>query len=1460
MSVSSSNESKGTTDNPSIDNLPLINLEKNLFELNSQWENSAKEAKTSNNPPEQGHQISANQPGQSSNDVNNKSAHSSESSDLGEYENPFVKRILKDLKTSVRYDEVTANNKATRSQDLDNPLWAKVKKNQKMSMEPIYEDLLKFVPIFIHPNEAIRSEQLFSPEVIKANENFNSEGKFEQEKVSNEVRIKRCEKFDFSLLKAEYPGPNSLYFDILRLGYSLQLSEIEWGLFTWVYSQWRKSLPHNFILDETEVTESWLIIANMTEALIIREFMSYKSVRKASLRKSSFLNEYKTIASDIDSLFHFVHNLRQLFGKSYLMWCYRLTFVNGVFSLLTHANLDSYQFLKFASLNFGVISSYQNFTSIKYIYGDRELVVNDGYLKNLMVQVRVRLGPPDEDKSSTTSSKETEDSQMQQALKISAHAKTVTALEPVLDNLTAAKRDLASLICNLRKLKSQLSSLWKKGGVVSEEKQKFSLIQLKSDIATIEIYLGCYVLTKGKDFNTEEIMYHLDTLLVFSEFLFELSTEFKMRLVHCMLTILHITINRAKGFPVDGIDVTVNTDELERLKPLVLQSAAPWVILAKLIQKEELNCQDSAVIFNHLSPESREESQVPMYIKFLMEGHEYFKESKLKFCHFSGGLLMNSIIDSLTDFLQNQSLPITPHYRKIYEEEIDQCYFCLYQLKRAKARTESHCTQVSVMKLEHVDRILYHFLPSEKPSFDNMKAKLTNDESSMLRKVLELCWPDFDKDSKFIMTRFDEAVNKCVELKSSERLEVKFLDCAERQTYQSKLKPGIIKMLHFLADHCKHAHDIRNALKLSIVTLFFEPENLDCWIVVCLCQKWLIDSEFLDIETFPPLDTVLKSCRKTLLCFQTCISLNKDAAVLSTLQIELGLLYYHLCSFIRRSEDYQESQNFYSINDSAEQFYREALKCFNEAFKVCNFEDKWLCHYMIGKITQKINPRHPSADICEDVLDNYLKSILLLEEMGARVPRKITIQQPQTFSVEILELIYRLFASAIKMIDTNNCVVVHKFLKKVMKLSVIDKHLMKVDEQAAESSQSSKGAKNVPNLASQSLQNAGGSERQPQIISVSSGSSDDRATVVRVNEIRSEILSWSIEVFKCCARRYTRHAKSLYRLAEITWTKLRNVENALKFLYNPETTFTAMESNVLPPLFLLNAKSNNVIFQAIYRPNCHEVDRCGSYYHLVGKAALTTVDMLVQVGALDELAVFAKGLSKAGEKFYMHEPVRAKIYEKSAIAFMQIAQRDLQFMPTDTESLSGPERANAELGFKMLAASVHKFLSLRLPFCTEDYKIHRKLKKVVLGCYVRSSGDLDYESNREANSNSDTVTNANAFVLEPTVSKNSKMTIIEAQANKYADLCVLGVSAKFSNPTSSAKGSQTNIRYSYRARCCATSEAPAQIAQGIDQQMRQKNLKTAKKKKATLTERKNVGMVTDRSKMPKGFRSSMLNQ
>ena len=84
------------------------------------------------------------------------------------------------------------------------------------------------------------------------------------------------------------------------------------------------------------------------------------------------------------------------------------------------------------------------------------------------------------------------------------------------------------------------------------------------------------------------------------------------------------------------------------------------------------------------------------------------------------------------------------------------------------------------------------------------------------------------------------------------------------------------------------------------------------------------------------------------------------------------------------------------------------------------------------------------------------------------------------------------------------------------------------------------------------------------------------------------------------------------------------------FCWQSSTSSSSSSANFVVPLLSYNWNHCTIVFSSIYRPSCHEVDRCGSYYYTIGKSVLLAVDLLVQLGALDELAVFAKSLSKTG--------------------------------------------------------------------------------------------------------------------------------------------------------------------------------------------------------------------------------------
>lgn len=92
-------------------------------------------------------------------------------------------------------------------------------------------------------------------------------------------------------------------------------------------------------------------------------------------------------------------------------------------------------------------------------------------------------------------------------------------------------------------------------------------------------------------------------------------------------------------------------------------------------------------------------------------------------------------------------------------------------------------------------------------------------------------------------------------------------------------------------------------------------------------------------------------------------------------------------------------------------------------------DEKWLYHYMLGKIGEK------RKDQPHTIIDHYLQSAKYLYEHNATYPFRIHFTSPQNLSLEALEIFYRITAVVIKYVEQHSTITraIGKYFMKVLK-------------------------------------------------------------------------------------------------------------------------------------------------------------------------------------------------------------------------------------------------------------------------------------------------------------------------------------------------------------------------------------------------------------------------------------------
>ena len=146
--------------------------------------------------------------------------------------------------------------------------------------------------------------------------------------------------------------------------------------------------------------------------------------------------------------------------------------------------------------------------------------------------------------------------------------------------------------------------------------------------------------------------------------------------------------------------------------------------------------------------------------------------------------------------------------------------------------------------------------------------RLTNDEATMFKKILNIAVPDMLDLEKDVISSF----NRLLTQKNQTEL-TEFLNSSEAQEKRKSMKYFVKQILHLLADHFMHSKETEEAVKYYTMTIYVDPENVDCWIGISLCRKSLIEFHLLDTEEFPPISEVVHVCSGAFSCFNQSLKL-----------------------------------------------------------------------------------------------------------------------------------------------------------------------------------------------------------------------------------------------------------------------------------------------------------------------------------------------------------------------------------------------------------------------------------------------------------------------------------------------------------------------------------------------------------------------------------------------------------
>ena len=759
---------------------------------------------------------------------------------------------------------------------------------------------------------------------------------------------------------------------------------------------------------------------------------------------------------------------------------------------------------------------------------------------------------------------------------------------------------------------------------VDKDKDKSSKVILKTEWDILDSYLSL-MLSCLEGLNDDG---KSDECLKFGG---QVSLSSAARLSHNLLSIILLQINDPTN------------------PEICYTSASPWILLHKLmlwqetVNKTQSPLKDPNIV--DLEPE------LPGSLSLLMAAHNYLGQKSC--CTMDHGKLLNYLVDI---FVPICTFATTALYKlPIYSIEqikvaLDQSLYCLYSHPSKKSSKARHLTDHNISQVGLTwDRalVLYNYVrPLKLPEHDDVKTlSITADTDSLLRRIVALI-PDNIAIEKRKQISVDFITGKSSKMKKLKKL---------------KTMPDDTKdLFYLLADYAfKSNSDMENAINYYAIDLTFNRERFDSWAALALAHGSKLDSKLNSCHLLQPAK-ILTEIESVEMCYSECLRINGKN---SNLWIEFGNFCYSIHSYITRTlNNNAEDLNFElfeRLEKKKEQFMKMALKNYEKTLEIFekdglnenDVDERWLLLFMIGKIKEKQGQPLLSC------LEYYQKSIGFLIKNGVVIPRKINYNNPHEFSIEALEVYYRIHASLLKNISKAErekktipedlCRKYYEILKETQLNSIYCTNSNK--------SKIERFSKKRKIAKSEELANAKMTRADETSTTIMRDVVEVVDTMIDEIEFINDTNKYSMEnLAKLCLMaledvvfHFFHHFKALYRMAfylHHTPSKLANPGKVRQLLLAGLTD----KSAPCPGLF--GGRKVNMIFNEVWRIPVNEIDRPGSFAAHCAKSLILLLDVLKNIPDVSLLVDISAQLRKAPseENKFLSESDRQEIVTMAA--------------------------------------------------------------------------------------------------------------------------------------------------------------------------------------------------------------------
>eukprot|EP00092_Neocalanus_flemingeri_P102381 GFUD01130954.1.p1 GENE.GFUD01130954.1~~GFUD01130954.1.p1 ORF type:complete len:1019 (-),score=378.47 GFUD01130954.1:242-3052(-) len=432
------------------------------------------------------------------------------------------------------------------------------------------------------------------------------------------------------------------------------------------------------------------------------------------------------------------------------------------------------------------------------------------------------------------------------------------------------------------------------------------------------------------------------------------------------------------------------------------------------------------------------------------------------------------------------------------------------------------------------------------------------------------------------------------------------------------------------------------------------------------------------------------------MCYKECLRINDKN---SNLWIEFGNFCYSIHSYISRTlNNNAENLNFETfekLEKKKEEFLKLALLNYEKTLQIFDrdgihendVDERWLLFFMIGKIKEKQGVELISC------LDFYIKSIGYLRKNEIIMPRKINYNNPQDFSIEALEVYYRIHGSILKAIakaEKEKKALPDEICRKyyeVLKTTQLDEiYTTNSPKPKLDRFSNKRKLARVEDSSKVTRQDETSTTIMRDVLEVVDTMIDDI-------EFTNDSTKYNLDnLSKLCLAgledvvfHFFHHFKALYRMAHFYHTS-SSFKNPMKV---KQLLLAGLSDKSASCPGLFGGRKPNLIFNEVWRIPVTEIDRPGSFANHCGKALILLLDVLKGIPDVNTLVEIIVQLRKppSEENKFLHESDRQEIVTVAS-TFLNTALRTIR-EKTDIEK----ER--------------------RKPVETlEVYKLHQKLAKL----------------------------------------------------------------------------------------------------------------------------------------------------